>query len=135
MSDPGIEERIDALADRARRDRRTFEEPTDPPDEKRATEYIREGVGPAVALYLDVRTGEFVGIGPEEFAALEGAMNDWIELYARCYGIDLDAEFPIRTAAEALIETHSARDAVELLTGIPDRTRTSSRIRSADERW
>lgn len=126
MSGSAVAERIDALADRARRDRRAFEEPTNPPAEERATAYIREGVGPAIVAYLDARTGEVVGLASEELAALEGAMNDWIELYARCYGVDLDAAFTIRTAAELLIETHSARDAVELLTGVPKRTRTSS---------
>jgi len=48
-------------------------------------------------------------------------MNDWLELYAACYGVDIDAAFTIREAAEALIDTHDARAVARVLTGLPPR--------------
>ena len=84
-----LRERIDALADRARTDRRDFEPPTDPPDEERA-------------------------------------LNDWLELYARCHGRSIDAEFTVREVAELLVETHDLADTAQLLTGVPARERKSS---------
>lgn len=114
--------RIVALARRARRDRRQFEPPADP--DERALSYLRDGVGPTVGLYVEARSSEdpprFLRM---EHALLEGAMNDWLELYARCYGVDLDAQFTIREAAEVLIRTHDLRDVAQLLTNVPDRRR------------
>lgn len=113
-------ERIDRLAARAERDRRAFEPPAEPPDEDRAMGYLREGVGPAVALYLEARTGgEPVRFDAAEFDALEGAMNDWLSLYAACYGVDLDAEFTVREAAELMVDTHDVADVAYLLTKVP----------------
>lgn len=115
-------DRVAALAERARRDRERFEPPEHPPDEGRALEYLREGVGRTVSLYVEARTGETIEqFGPVEFALLERALNDWLELYAHCYGVDMDAAFTVREAAEVLIETHDLRDTAQVLTQVPSR--------------
>ncbi|PSP55673.1 hypothetical protein BRC82_03555 [Halobacteriales archaeon QS_1_67_19] len=121
-----LRERIDALADRARTDRRDFEPPTDPPDEERALSYLREGVGDVVSAYVEARTGEFVRLNRVEMVQLERALNDWLELYARCHGRSIDAEFTVREVAELLVETHDLADTAQLLTGVPARERKSS---------
>jgi len=116
-------ERIEALADRARRDREAFEPPADLPDEERALRYLREGAGQAVSLYVEARTGDdLVRFDPVEFALLERAMNDWLELYTACYGVELDATFTVREAAEALLDTHDIRDTAQVLTCVPGRS-------------
>ncbi|WP_276258221.1 hypothetical protein [Haloglomus litoreum] len=122
MTDPYYD-RIADLARRAERDRAAFDPPTDPPDEERALHYLREGAGPAIALYLEARTGggEQVRFERDAFAALEGAMNDWLELYASCHGTDIDAEFTVREAAEILVRTENVRHTAEVLTKVPDR--------------
>ncbi|MFC7154769.1 hypothetical protein ACFQPA_04780 [Halomarina halobia] len=116
-------ERIAALEARAERDREAFAPPDDPPDERRAMRYLREGFGPAVALYVEARTGggEPVAFHPDEFAALERAMNQWLDLYAACYGTTLDAEFTVREAATLLVGTHNVRDTARVLTRVPPR--------------
>ena len=122
MTEPELAGRIDDLAASARRDRADFSPPDDPPDEERAMVYLREGFGQAVWCYVDARTNGFDHIDPDEFEALEGAMNDWLECYAACYGHDIDAEFTIRKAAELLLETHNVRDTAQVLTHVPDRS-------------
>jgi hypothetical protein len=119
MDDDEISERIAELAAHAERDRQSFVAPPDPPAEEQAKQFLREGAGPAIWLYIEARVDGFVHLPPEEFEALEGAMNDWFELYARCYGVDLDAEFSIREAAEALLETHNVFDVARILTHLP----------------
>ena len=116
-----VSERIADLSERARRDRERFEPPEDPPDEAAALEYLTEGAGEAVACYVDARTGELVRFDDAEFAALERAFNDWLDLYAACYGVDLEASFTVREAAELLVDTHSIRETALLLTGVPER--------------
>ena len=118
MNEADAGERIADLAARARADRESFEPPGDPPDEERAMEYLREGAGEAVWLYVEARVEGFVHISPGEFDKLEGAMNEWLELYAACYGVDMDADFTVRTAAELLIETHNIRDTAAMLTRV-----------------
>lgn len=115
-------DRIATLADRAARDREGFERPSDPPAEERAMGYLREGVGPAVALYVDARTNDWHRFETDSFEALESAMNTWLELYAACYGVDIEAEFTVRKAAELLIETHNIHDVAQVLTHVPDRS-------------
>lgn len=115
-------ERIYELAARADADREAFDPPSDPPDEERAMEILREGVGPAVSLYVEARTGGLmVHFPPAEYEALESAMNDWLELYAACYGVDVDADVTVREAAELLVDTHNIRDVAQILTGVPER--------------
>jgi len=114
--------RIHDIADEATADCAAFEEPTDPPDEERAMGYLREGAGPAVSLYVEARTGgNMVHFPPDEYHALEGAMNDYLELYAACYGVDVTADYVLREAAELLIDTHNIRDVAQILTGVPER--------------
>lgn len=120
-TDPAVRERIDDLAASARRDRGDFSPPEDPPDEERAMTYLREGFGQAVWCYVDARTNGFDRIDPDEFEALEGAMNQWLELYAACYGQEIEADVTIRKAAELLLETHNVRDTAQVLTHVPPR--------------
>lgn len=114
--------RIDSLADRAMADRSSFDPPGSLPAEDRAMDYLREGVGPAVWTYVEARTNGLVAIAPDDFDRLEKAMNAWLELYARCYGIDIQAEFTVREAAELLLETRNIRDVAQLLTHVPSRS-------------
>ncbi|WP_267639501.1 hypothetical protein [Haloarchaeobius amylolyticus] len=114
----GVATRVDELEAAVARAEDAFEPPEEP--EVRAKRYCREGVGPTVVLYVDCRTG-----GPELPAAqcsrLESILNRWLELYANCYGVELNTTFALRTAAEVLVETHNAVDVAQLLTTVPDR--------------
>jgi hypothetical protein len=115
-------ERIHDLADQATADCAAFEAPPDPPADAQAMDILRNGVGPAVSLYIEARTGgTMVHFPPDEYHELEGAVNDWLELYAACYGADIEPEVTLRVAAELLIDTHNIRDVAEILTGIPER--------------
>lgn len=115
-------DRIAELHARARRDDRAFSPPSDPPAEDEAMRYLREGFGECVAVYLDARTGgPPVRFDAEKFDRLEGAMNTWLSLYARCHGVDLDAAFTVRTAAEVLIDTHDLEGTAVVLTHVPGR--------------
>jgi hypothetical protein len=115
-------ERIHDLAAEAERDRAAFEAPEDPPDEDAAMAFLREGAGPAVSLFVEARTGQhMVRFPPEEYHALEDAMNEWFELYAACYGVELDAEFALREAADLLLDTRNIKDVAQLLTHVPER--------------
>jgi hypothetical protein len=110
------------LAERARREREAFVEPTHPPDPERALVYARDGVGPAVAVYVEARTrDEWVAFSPGEFRLLHRALRDWLRLYAACYGVRVDSDATVREAAELLLATHSAVDVARLLTGVPGR--------------
>jgi len=114
-------ERIWDLAERAERDGQAFSPPEDPPDEDRAMHYLREGAGPAVSLYIEARTGgQMVHFPPPEYHALEDAMNWWFELYAACYGRDVEVDRALREAAELLIDTHNIRDVAVVLTHVPE---------------
>ena len=115
-------DRIDELHRRARRDEGAFSPPSDPPAEAEAVGYLREGFGECVAVYLDARTGgPPVRFGTEEFERLEDAMNTWLSLYARCHGVEVDASFTVRTAAEVLIDTHDIVETAAVLTHVPGR--------------
>jgi len=116
-------ERIDSLAADARAARSSFEPPgpDDPPAVERAREFVSTGLGPTIMVYVHARAGDQVRFEDSEFERLERTMNDWLELYAACYGVDIDAAFTIREAAEALIDTHDARAVARVLTGLPPR--------------
>lgn len=115
-------DRIKPLANRARRDCERFDPPEEPPDEEQALEYLREGVGPAVSIYVEGRTGgELAAFTDVEFSLLERSMNNWLSLYAQCYGVQLDADFSIREAATVLLDTRNVVDTAQVLTRIPDR--------------
>ncbi len=118
--------KIAALARRAERDRRAFDPETATPADGEA--YLREGAGQAIWLYLEARTGgRLVPFSEPELTALRGAMNAWFECYTRCHGVDLEADFPVREAAEVLLETRNVFDTAQLLTGVPSRTATTTR--------
>ncbi|MFC5280166.1 hypothetical protein ACFPM1_15570 [Halorubrum rubrum] len=115
-------ERIADLADRAREERKSFEPPASPPAKERGLEYLREGFGPTVAVYLRGRTGdEHVRFSEVELSLLQAAINDWLALYLRCHGSSRDPAVTVREAAELLVETHNVRDTAQLLTGVPPR--------------
>lgn len=127
MSSPGTDpdrgdvdrpDDIDALLERAREERRTFEAPADPDDQ--ALAYLREGLWPVLERYIEVRSnGE--RLSQAEHDALERALNAWLELYARCYGVEIEAAFAVREAAELFVDTHNVRDTAQLLTHVPAR--------------
>jgi hypothetical protein len=118
----GYYDRVREHANQASEARAAFDPPADPPAEERAMSLLRDGLGPLVVLYLEARTAEWdVEFSAEEHRLLDRALNEWLELYAACYGVDLDADFPIRKAAELLIDTHNVRDVAQLLTRVPDR--------------
>ncbi|RRJ29203.1 hypothetical protein [Halocatena pleomorpha] len=120
-------ERIATLTEQARQDRAAFEPPADPPDEERAVGLLRNGVGPAVSVYIEAHaTDEPARFDPGELSRLERAMNDWLTLYARCYDVSIDAEFTVREAAELLLETHDIKDTAQLLTQVPPRARNNT---------
>jgi len=123
-----VSDRIAELSERARRDRESFEAPSDPPDEESALGYLTDGVGDVVSVYLDARTGEPGRLDDAEFALLERAMNDWLELYAACYGTDLEGAYSVREAAELLIDTHNIHETALLLTRVPERDRREAWI-------
>ncbi len=113
-------ERIWDLSERVEAERAAFEPPTDPPAEDQAMAFLRDGAGPAISLYVEARTGRhMIHFPPEPYHALESAMNDWLELYAACYGVDMDADFALREAASLLIDTRNIKDVAELLTKVP----------------
>lgn len=113
-------DRITSLAERAQDDRESFDPPADPPDEELAVAYLRNGVGDVVSVYIDGRTGEFARFDADEMATMERALNEWVALYARCYGYDIETEFTVREVAEMVLKTYDLRDTVQLLTRIPD---------------
>ena len=94
----------------------------DPPDEERAADILRLGVGPTVALYCEARTGDdWHRFDEREFSRLQTTLDRWLACYGACYGVDLEEDYSIRTAAELLVETRDARAVAAVLTGVPDR--------------
>lgn len=117
MSD-GRRTRIETLGERAREERAGFTPPENP--DERALSYLREGLWPVLERYIEARSdGE--RLSREAHDGLERSLNDWLELYALCYGVDIDAEFSVREAAELFVDTHDLRDTAQLLTHVPDR--------------
>ncbi|ELZ94158.1 hypothetical protein C440_11073 [Haloferax mucosum ATCC BAA-1512] len=115
-------ERVRDLAAEARQAKSAFDPPPESAADERALECARDGVGPAVALYIEARTGgRMVEFTEREFRLLHRTLNDWLSLYTRCYGVELDADFTIREAAEVLLKTHNTRDTAQLLTCVPAR--------------
>ncbi|WP_302080649.1 hypothetical protein [Salinibaculum rarum] len=113
-------ERIQDLSERVDKHKESFEPPANPPAEEQAMEILREGAGPTIALFVEARTGRhMVHFPPEPYETLEETMNDWLDLYAACYGTDLNADFTIREAAELLVDTKNIKDVAELLTKVP----------------
>ncbi|WP_338726701.1 hypothetical protein [Haladaptatus sp. DJG-WS-42] len=125
MSHSPYWERISTLAERAHADREASTLVRGEADDERALTYLREGVGPAALVYIEARTGdEQVRFSAVEFSLLERALNDWLDCYAHCYGVELNAEFTVREVAELLLKTDNIRDTAQLLTGVPTRRST-----------
>jgi hypothetical protein len=117
-----VAERIEALTARARREREGFAPaPEDVPAEERAMEYLRNGFGPTVWCYVDARTGSKEILTDAQMGKLDRGTNDWLAVYARCHGTEIDLDLSVRAAAEVLIETHNVRDTAQLLTDVPPR--------------
>ena len=90
---------------------------TDP--EEAALVAARDGLGPVVALYVEARTGDdWVRFSEADMARLHRATNDWLAVFARCRGVDVDPDVTVREAAEVLIDTHDITDVAALLTGV-----------------
>lgn len=114
--------RIEDIAAEATAATESFEPPATIPDEERAMSYLRDGVGPAVSVFVEARTGgTMVHFPPNEYHTLEGAMNAYLDLYGACYGVDLEPEYQLREAAQLLVDTHNVFDVAQILTGVPDR--------------
>ena len=113
---------ISELAQRAGEAVEEFSLPEEPPDEEAAISFLREGVGPAIMVYVDARTGEeWTRFPPIEHSLLERALNDFLGLYARCFGYEVDCQFSVREAAELLLATHNLKDTAQQLTKVPPR--------------
>ncbi len=99
-----------------------FAPPAEPPAEQTAEKFLQEGVGRAIGLYILLRTDDrHYRFSPDEYDRLESALRTYLELYARCYGVDTDVDVTLRTAAETLLDTDDLTDTATLLTGAPDR--------------
>ncbi|MFT4891287.1 MAG: hypothetical protein ACI9YT_002214 [Halobacteriales archaeon] len=118
------DDRVDELAERVREEWESFEPPDDPDEaDDCAKRLCREGVGPTILVYVEGRAGdELVAFGEETFDRLEGTLNEWLALYARCYGVDADPDVTVREAAEVFVDTHSAMHTAQILTGVPERS-------------
>ncbi|AUX09744.1 hypothetical protein AArcSl_2119 [Halalkaliarchaeum desulfuricum] len=122
-----FESRILRLAAEARKRRENrFRDDGNGPDgagrtpEECATAAARDGLGPVVALYVEARTAtEGVRFSQREMELLHRATNDWLSVYAACYGVDIDPDFTVREAAELLVDTHDVRETAALLTKVP----------------
>ncbi|OIB59336.1 hypothetical protein [Natrialba sp. SSL1] len=113
---------IAALARHAEREHAALHRGNAPLGPTFAPQYLRDGVGQAIAVYIDTRTGgRPAPLSPAELESLEYAMHRWLECYARCHGVALEPDVSIRTAAEVLLETRNIDDAGQLLTGVPAR--------------
>lgn len=125
MSHSSYWDRIAELADSARDDVESFQPPEHPPQEAEAMEYLRDGVGPIIVVYIQGRTGgDPAPFSETEFALMERALNDWLELYARCYGEVVETDVTVREAAELLLDTRNVKDVAQILTRVPPRAAT-----------
>ncbi|WP_332897633.1 hypothetical protein [Haladaptatus sp. CMSO5] len=125
MSHSPYWERISSLAERAQADREQSTLARGEAADERALTYLRDGVGQVALVYIEARTGdEQVRFSTVEFSLLERALNDWLDCYAHCYGVELGAEFTVREVAELLLKTDNIRDTAQLLTGVPTRRST-----------
>ena len=117
--------RIESIVAQYRADRNEFEPPDDSPVPEQAMDYCRDGLGPAVMIYVDARANDWgVRFSEREFDLLHEALNGYLSLYTACYGVETDPDAAIREAAELLLDTHNIRDVAAMLTGVPDRTTT-----------
>ncbi|MFB6202430.1 MAG: hypothetical protein ABEI98_10525 [Halorhabdus sp.] len=119
----GYRVRVAALVERARRARSSFLPPAEPPDRDRAVEYLRDGVGPTVALYREASEED----GSDRLSAVESrqldrALNEWFELYAACYGEFLDTTVTVPEVTAELDDGQTLQVTARQVTGIPGST-------------
>jgi hypothetical protein len=121
QSESAYAARIEAAVERYRGASAAFEPPAEPPAADRAMTHLREGLGPTIMIYVDARVNDWgVEFSEREFDLLHEAMNGYLELYAACYGVEMDADFAVRTAAELMIDTHNVADVAAMLTQVGD---------------
>lgn len=112
-------ERIQRLAAEAGEARAALTGDLPAPDEQRALEAARDGLGPVVACYIEARTGDdLVRLSAREHRLLRQATRDWLECFARWHGVAHDADATVRAGAELLLDTHDIVAVAELLTGV-----------------
>ncbi|MFB6177847.1 MAG: hypothetical protein ABEI99_12040 [Halobaculum sp.] len=113
-------DRIRDLHEQYQTDLAAFSTPDDPPDTEQATTYLREGVGPAIAVYVDARAGDRgVTFTDSEFDRLHETLNGYLELYTRCHGETVECDWTVRVAAELLLDTGNVQDVAVMLTRVP----------------
>jgi len=118
--EPPMDDRIAALERDLHEARATFDPPDDGERDERALDCLREGFAPTLRLYVGSRSwGERLDSAHRE--RLATVANGWLELYCRCYGVDLAPEYPLRSMAETFVDTHDLRDVARVLTHVPDR--------------
>lgn len=117
MSD--LAERVTAVTEEAAAARERVDA-ADEDDPAAALDAVRDGLWPVLRVYIDARrTG--VRLDPDEQAALDTAVDDWLAVYAAHHGYRVDPNVPVREAAEAFLDTHNIRDTAAVLTGVPER--------------
>lgn len=120
-----LEARVDDLLERARAANEAFvppaEAPSRPDPDERALAYCRRGLWPVIAAYLDRRSAG-ARLGQPHHDRLAEALDTWLALYARCYGVEIDPDCSVRQAAEVFVATHNVRDVAQLLTDVPPRS-------------
>lgn len=80
----------------------------------------RDGLGPVLAVYVKARSSdEPVRFSGTELDLLHRATNDWLVVYARQRGVDVDPDATVREAAELLVDTHDVVDVAAQLVGLP----------------
>jgi hypothetical protein len=87
----------------------------------RAMTILREGLGPALSIYVEARTGGLDELAPGDHRALRRAVNRWLEAYTACYDVEFEAGFTLQEAATVLVDTRNVRDTAQLLTDVPER--------------
>lgn len=112
-----IPTRIETVADRAAA-ARTTASPTGDPPEADALDIARDGVWPALHIYIDARRTNH-RFTTDEHTRLHRALNDWLAVYAAAHGYDIDPDVPVREAGETFLDTHNITDTAQILTGIP----------------
>lgn len=79
----------------------------------------RDGLGPVLAVYVEARAGdEPIRFSQTELDLLHRATNDWLVVYGRLRGVDVDPDATIREAAELLLDTHDVVDVAAQLVGL-----------------
>lgn len=131
--------RIDRLFEIARREQAAVDGSVDPDEhdsqfdpEKCAMRYLRGGLWPTIETYIDVVSGGG-RLDEDVHERHEKTLNIWLKLYARCYGVEIDPEIPVRQAAALFVDTHNINDTAQLLTDVPDRARERRNERTGSE--